>query len=166
MSDTPEKSWFKQAWPWFVFSIPLLTIVAGVITYKIAADNPHSMVQDDYFKKGLAINQSIAKQNYAKELMLSATIAVDKQADLIIVKFDDVGVEANQLKLLFSHPTKERLDKALLLEKLSPNEFAAQAPELKQAYWHIRMLDNDDSWLLKARWHYPQEDSLQIGHQR
>ncbi|TQV87495.1 FixH family protein [Aliikangiella coralliicola] len=160
--DSQQKPWFKQFWPWLVFSIPLLTIVAGVITFQIASDQPHSMVQDDYFKKGLAINQSLAKQAFAKELNLSAQLEVDTASQLLVVKLNGEQTDFRQLKLTFSHPTQQKLDQNLQLEKLSAQEYVAQLPELPQAYWHIRLLNDTETWLLKSRWHYPESSQLTI----
>lgn len=162
MSEQQPKSWFKQAWPWFVFSIPVLTVIAGIITYQIAAERPHSMVQDDYFKKGLAINQSLAKQEQAKLLGLNADLQVDKQSQLLSVKLHG-QTQAASLQLMFSHPTQEKLDQLVSLSLLSSDEFVAQMPELPQAHWHIRLTDNQQSWLLKDRWHYPEMSHITIG---
>jgi len=166
MNDQNEKPWFKQAWPWFVFSIPLLTIVAGVLTYQIAADKPHSMVQDDYFKKGLAINQSLAKQKNAEVLKLEAVIKVDDASELLIIRFANEKIAANQLLLSFSHPTQEKYDQFLQADKLTDNEFITQIPSLPQAHWHIRLTDKEENWLLKSRWHYPHENQLAISFNR
>lgn len=161
MQDQSEKSWFQQPWPWFIFSIPLLTVIAGVITYNIAANQPHSMVQDDYFKKGLAINQSLAKQEQAKTLNIVAEIQIDAQSQLISVNLAG-SAKPNELQLLFSHPTQEKLDQTIQLTPISQNEFLGQLPPLKKAYWHIRLTDSDETWLLKHRWHYPESSQLII----
>jgi len=48
MSHHPEitdtKPWYKQFWPWFLISIPLLTVIAGIITLIIALKNPDYLV--------------------------------------------------------------------------------------------------------------------------
>ena len=109
MTEENQKPGYKQAWPWFVISIPLLTVVAGIITFMIAAEKPHSMVQDDYFKKGLAINQSLAKQENAKNLGLNATVDMESDAGLLTVKFAGSTIPAKQIKLIFLKEWPENL---------------------------------------------------------
>ena len=40
MTEENQKPGYKQAWPWFVISIPLLTVVAGIITFIISMYHP------------------------------------------------------------------------------------------------------------------------------
>lgn len=160
------KPWYKQGWPWFVISFPLLTVVAGIATYFIAANQPHSMVQDDYFKKGMAINQSIGKLQLAKDKMLVASITTDKESKLITIDLKGEKIAAKRLNLFFSHPTQTAKDHSVTLDNLSGSEFIGELPELAQAYWHIRLADTDDNWHLKARWNYPESDQIKIDSQQ
>lgn len=160
------KPWYKQGWPWFVISFPLLTVVAGIATYFIAANQPHSMVQDDYFKKGLAINQSIGKLQLAKDKMLVANIRADKESNLITIDLEGNNISAKRLNLFFSHPTQTAKDHIVTLENLSSTQFIGELPKLSQAYWHIRLADIDDNWHLKARWHYPEAVRLKVDSQQ
>lgn len=166
MNENSQKPWFKQVWPWFIISFPLMTVIAGLITYKIAANNPVSMVKDDYFKSGLAINQVLEKQNKAKKLNMSATIEADKPSQLLFIKLTTTKEQAPlsqpKLQLIFSHPTQEKLDVQLTLEKLNEGEFAAQLPALPQANWHIKLVDIRNNWLIKGRWNYPQANEPEL----
>ncbi|WP_444994093.1 FixH family protein [Aliikangiella sp. IMCC44359] len=165
MQNSDIKPWYQQKWPWLIISLPLLTVIAGIITYQIAANKPHSMVKDDYFKEGLAINQSITKLENARAIDLKATINIDKDAELMFIKLstnNSVPVKATSIKVFFSHPTQAKLDQTILFEKLSSDEFVAAPPQLPQAYWHIRIMDEQENWLLKKRWHYPENNHLEI----
>ncbi|TQV71643.1 FixH family protein [Aliikangiella marina] len=162
MTEEQQTSWFKQPWAWFVFAIPLLTVVAGIATLMIAADKPHSMVQDDYFKKGLAINQSLAKQEKAVELKLKVSLSIESENGLMNVNFDGSPISANQIKLIFSHPTKESFDRIVTLDKLSDNQYIGPSPELSDANWYVRMLDIEESWLLKGRWSIPSDNEITL----
>lgn len=154
MNEHTTTPWFKQVWPWIIIAIPLLTIIAGIITYQIAANHPVSMVQDDYFKSGLAINQVLERQTKAKALNISASIKFNPESRLLLVKLSP-PIKARQLLLTFSHPTQKKYDTQIILEQLADDEFAAEAPNLTQTNWHIQLVNNTDGWLLKTRWHYP-----------
>lgn len=158
--------WYKQGWPWFVISFPILTVFAGIATYIIAANQPHSMVQDDYFKKGLAINQSIEKQELAIRKNLTALINAKQDSGLVSIDLQGDNITASQLQLVFSHPTQTTRDRQITLDRLAANEFVGQLPELPQAFWHIRLSDQNDSWHLKSRWHFPENSQLHIKSQK
>ena len=43
---TDTKPWYRQFWPWLLISIPLLTVIAGIITLMIALKHPDQLVVD------------------------------------------------------------------------------------------------------------------------
>ncbi|WP_196137946.1 FixH family protein [Aliikangiella sp. G2MR2-5] len=155
------RPWYKEFWPWLVFSIPFLTVVAGVATYFIAADQPHSMVKDNYFKEGLAINRAIKKVNAAKELNLVAEIKLDRSNGLISAKLNQ-DIQSNQITILLSHPTRSERDHQIPLDGISQSEYIGQLPELSKAYWYIQISPNSEQWILKSRFHYPESENLTI----
>ena len=124
------------------------------------------MVQDDYFKKGMAINQSIEKVQLAKDKKLVASIKIDKENKLITIDLAGEKITANRINLFFSHPTQTDKDRTVTLDKLSDTQFVGELPDLSQAYWHIRLADLDDNWHLKARWHYPESGQITVDSQQ
>ena len=152
------KPWYKQGWPWAIISIPILTVIAGVTTYFIAANQPHSMVKDDYFKEGMAINRSIEKQNKAISLNIVGNIFLDKESDLLKLQVTSNTKLSSKLEILFSHPTQDSNDRLVKLESISGNEYIGQLPELSPAHWYIRLNDAENTWIVKSRWHVQDSD--------
>ena len=72
--------WYRQFWPWFIMALPATVVVAGLTTWWIAARNADSLVADDYYKEGLAINRQLDKRRRAEELDLSAAIRFEAGA--------------------------------------------------------------------------------------
>src|SRR5690606_40709111 len=48
--------WYKQFWPWFLISILVFAVVIGLGLLYVSMLNPDSMVRDNYYKEGRAIN--------------------------------------------------------------------------------------------------------------
>ena len=65
-STTPAVTpWYRQAWPWFLISLPATAVVAGLITFYLAARGWDGPVANDYYKQGLAINEELTRSNRA-----------------------------------------------------------------------------------------------------
>ncbi len=68
MSNTPPVSTAhlsQQAWwcfphVWLVVSLPALVVVASFITLYIAAVGKDPVIDEDYYRKGLEINKTLA----------------------------------------------------------------------------------------------------------
>ncbi len=160
--STDVLPWYKQGWPWAIIAIPILTVIAGITTYFIAANQPHSMVKDDYFKEGLAINRSIEKQNRAIELGIAAEVSLDKVNNLTIVKLVSSSKLPSELNLLFSHPTQSKNDQLVQLQSVAGTEYIGEMPKLIPANWYIQLSDKEITWILKSRWDIEQTEKLSV----
>ncbi len=65
MNEDQVKAWYKQFWPWFLIALPGSVVIASVATIIIAIKNPDSIVVDDYYKAGLAINRDLSREQLA-----------------------------------------------------------------------------------------------------
>ena len=80
------KPWYKQFWPWFVIAFPITAVIAGTATVIIAMHEPDGLVADDYYKEGLAINRTLAKEQMAKQLNLSAELSLKNNQVILYLK--------------------------------------------------------------------------------
>ena len=69
---SPPPPWYKQFWPWFLITFPAIAVIAGIITIILAVKSDDGLVKDDYYKAGLAINQTLERTQKAKELNMRA----------------------------------------------------------------------------------------------
>jgi len=74
LSPPASKPWYREFWPWFLISLPATAVIAGVTTAAIAATSADGLVVGDYYKAGLAINQTLARDDVAQALALTATL--------------------------------------------------------------------------------------------
>lgn len=161
-TDTDLTPWYKQGWPWALITIPLLTIIACGVTIYIAFNTDDSLVKDNYYKEGLAINQSIDRVNQANLLALVAKIEIDKTSNLLHLNLSSNQSLPETLIIEFSHPTLQSKDQRFELASLTGGDYAAELKQIENAYWHISLEDQTKSWLLKTRWLYPENSSLVI----
>jgi hypothetical protein len=65
---TDTKPWWKYGHVWLIIAGPLAVVVAGFVTLVIAIRIPDPVVAEDYYRRGLDINKTLATE---KDLQLA-----------------------------------------------------------------------------------------------
>jgi uncharacterized protein len=160
--DLDSEPWYKQGWPWALIAIPFLTVIAGVITFKLALDSSDGLVQDDYYKKGLAINRNLDKLDFAKKMDVKVKLTIDRNSSLIFMKLLSKSDVPSSVILRFAHPTQKEKDKEFLFSHLNGEDYVADLSEISPGYWHVSLTDEKNQWIVKSRWLYPDKMSIQM----
>jgi len=56
------KPWWQYGHVWLIIAGPAAVVVAGFVTLAIAIKTPDPVVAEDYYKRGLNINQTLAAE--------------------------------------------------------------------------------------------------------
>jgi hypothetical protein len=67
-TESQSKPWWKYPLVWLVIGGPLVVMVASIVTMVIAIRSPDPVVEQDYYRKGLNINQTLADEK-AREML-------------------------------------------------------------------------------------------------
>lgn len=144
-----EQPWYKQFWPWFIIALPASVVVAGFVTLYIAISNKHSMVDDQYYKEGMAINQRLEQDSLAAQLNMLARVNFDWQAMTVTVELS--GDDSPQsLTLLLLHPVKDSYDRRLEMHSDDGVNFTALLEVRLQHSYYLRILPGDERWRLNG----------------
>lgn len=73
-SSRPSR-WHREPLVWMVLAIPAAAVVAGAVMLVLANATWDGLVADDYYKRGLEINRSLARDEEAVRLRLHASLA-------------------------------------------------------------------------------------------
>lgn len=138
--------WYRQFWPWFLMALPAAVVVAGITTLVIALRHGDSLVSDNYYRDGLAINKVIAQDQRARELGLEAVVEVSADGQLNIRLYSGAAVsgastavpEALTLQLL--HPASAESDRHLIVLAASPGRYLGELPPLNAHRYYLRLL--------------------------
>lgn len=68
VSPEPRAPWWKFGHVWLVLAGPVVVVIAGFVTFYLAVSQPDPMVTEDYYRKGMEINQTLAKDGTASSL--------------------------------------------------------------------------------------------------
>lgn len=151
--------WYRQFWPWFLISLPLTAVIAGIATLFIAAHNPDGLVADNYYKEGLAINQELDRDRHAAALGLSALVRIETTAHRLVLTLDgpaNAG-QAGDIELRMIHPTRSHLDRTLALTRESGNRWSAALDNPAPGRWHLQLESASGEWRLTGRLALPEQ---------
>lgn len=122
-SALDNKPWYRQFWPWFLIALPASVVVAGLTTVYIAFKGADDLVNDNYYRDGLAINKRLEQDQVALKMGLTADISLDAESGELFVVIKGEEVSDKQLFLQLLHPTDENRDRDYVLSLMSPNRY-------------------------------------------
>lgn len=159
--------WYKQFWPWFLISFPAIAVIAGIATIIIAVKSDDGLVNDDYYKAGLAINQTLERKQKAHELNLNASINWDKLTQTITLKLTGKMSELPpRLNMQLAHATLANHDQAVTLF-LSPDRksYTGRIKTIKTGNWIIILEPEEKNWRISGRVTLPKQTQWHINSQ-
>ncbi len=152
MDQHQTSPWYKQFWPWFLIALPGAVVIASIATIIIATRNPDSVVVDDYYKAGLAINRDLSREQRADRLNIRGIMRLDqdnKGVRIIINAADQARPQKLQLHIL--HPTLSDRDQSITLLRADESAYNGSITPLKPGTWNIILESNSPSWRIQRR---------------
>ncbi|MYM58580.1 hypothetical protein GTG28_05020 [Vibrio sp. OCN044] len=155
------KPWYKQFWPWFLIILPMTVVVWTIITVIVFSNNSVSLVTEDYYKKGKAINIDISKINVARDLELSA--AVSSENNDVVISFNKGQLKHYPaITALFAHRTLPDRDFTKLLTSDAGGQYRLTLDKSLQGPWFIELTPHDEQWLIQGRVTFPTEANVEL----
>lgn len=154
LSAPTSKPWYREPWPWFLISLPATAVIAGLATVWIAYQSADGLVVGDYYKAGLAINQTLARDDAARALDLTATLTHEAGA-LGITLTGRLQDFPDQLKLTLAHPTRQGMDQTLVLNHAGGGHYRTSMPAMSAGKWHAELTEPASTWRLSGVLHTP-----------
>jgi len=134
--------WYHHFWPWFIVALLGTTVAAGIATVVIAVRSADSLVVDDYYRNGKAINRSLAADREAalREARARVRIALpgDAQADGVRVALQILGDAPPAIDLSLSHVTRAERDERVRLEPDGSGAYVSDRP-LPQGRFYLTL---------------------------
>ncbi len=124
-TPTHPQPWFREPWPWILMAGPAIVIVAGFTTLWLAISSDDGLVADDYYKRGLAINQTLSRGQAARDLGLSADVGLSDETGRVTVTMHGAANLPDVLNLRLVHPTRAVSDQLLELRKAGASTYTA-----------------------------------------
>lgn len=150
-SDT-NRPWYREFWPWFLMLFPAAAVVGGIITWRVAADSNDGVVEDDYYKQGLAINRVLARDRAAAARGLAGELRFEGERVMLrLTGRPESWPQAMTLRVL--HPTRAGMDQTIVLTARDAGEYEGRCQALPPGKWKLLLEDDARTWRLGGELH-------------
>ena len=162
--DSVVRPWYREPWPWILAAGPLIVVIAAFYTAWLAVKSDDGLVTEDYYRKGLAANQTIASSAQATRMGLVAGVRIE--ADTLSVRLaasDTAFVKPPTLAITISHPTRAGLDQSRVLVRKGDLYFGdVRLPAT--GHWLVLLEDEPKTWRLMGNVILPAHGETLIGN--
>lgn len=142
------RPWYREPWPWLLMAGPAIVVVAGIYTAWLAIATSDGLVTDDYYKKGLSANQTIARSEAAERLGVSAGLRFSADSVSIVLQADRSRfVPPPALHVSLSHPTRAGLDQTAVARR-EGNAYVGTLRLPASGHWIVLLEDEARTWRL------------------
>lgn len=149
--------WWKEPWPWILMAGPATVIVASAITIYLAVTTSDGLVADDYYKRGLAINQELARSDRARAAGLRARLTLDIESGAVVVLLEGAEHPPAQLRLALTHPTRAGLDRKITLVRGPDGSYVGRI-DMAARGRRLAVLENEThDWRLRGELALPRQ---------
>ena len=136
------KPWYREPRPWILMSGPAAVIVAGAATMWLAYASQDGLVADDYYKRGLAINRVLAREDEAQRLGISAEVRIAPGRLGVVLH----GESPDVIFVHLVHATRAGHDLRLRIARSEGDAYEAALPPLPAGHWHVSIEDALRRW--------------------
>jgi len=158
-----HQPWYRQGWPWFLFGLPAISVVVGITLYIIANYwNVDSIVAGDYSKDGKGVELRDERYRRAQSLGLSAHATVREDSISIKVSAAQETDLPAVLRLVIIHPTQDRFDQKVLLQKGEEGVYSGPIKLLHASRWRFQLENESRDWSMTGDAYIPTETEVSI----
>jgi hypothetical protein len=151
MTTSASRPWYRQPWPWLLMAGPAIVIVAGIVTTVIAVRTSDGMVADDYYKQGLGINRTLARDAKAGALRAKAEVQFNEERTRVRLRLTG-DTQPARLGMTLVHPTRAGGDQSIVLTHGGGGFYEGGIAAPHPGAWRLRIEDAEGGWRLTGVW--------------
>ena len=139
--------WYREPLVWMVLAIPATAVLGGVVMLVLANATWDGLVADDYYRQGMQINRSLARDAEAARLGLVAALAFPASG-VVEARLTGAGTDGDRLTLRFAHATRTNADIQVRLTRSAGGVWRGALPPLPSGKWYAEL--GNERWRLAA----------------
>lgn len=156
MSTEKSASWYTHFWPWFLIAIPTSSFIVGGVVIYLANTTSDSLVVDDYYKEGKAINANIDKTSRAKYLNITTDLQINESGSVTLTFHSGIPQSGEALKLSLYHVTLEDKDMEAVLTRDASGIYRGSFEFSVLGKWQASLLPFTEEWKIQNTVYLPQ----------
>ena len=135
----PSPHWYQEPFVWLLIGIPASAVLMAAIMIPLAVMSDDGLVEEDYYRRGLEINRSMARAEHARTLSISGVATLEKGR--LTVRLSGAVALADQYILHARHRTQGQVDFEVVLRKRNGVYVTDHFPlsELSDR-WHLEIV--------------------------
>jgi hypothetical protein len=146
VEDSVGGPWYRHAWPWFIVVLLGTSVAGSIATAVIAISGRDALVDDDWYRNGMAINRRIEREERAAALGISASGRIDSVTGEVWLELS--GEDAGPVVVLeLSHPTRAERDALLTLQRAADGVYRGSLDAPLQGRRFYARLEPEDETL-------------------
>lgn len=155
--------WYRHRAPWLLMAGPLVVVVASFITIWLAIRTDDGLVTNDYYRKGLAINQTLKLSERARSLGLQAALGLEvDRIHLRLAARDRTFTPPARIQVTVSHPTRAGMDQTQVLN-LREGHYVGHFRLPPDGHWIVLLEDEEKTWRILGNMILPADGEVLLG---
>jgi len=149
--SSPRTPWYRQPWPWLLMAGPAIVVVASLFTGWLAVNTDDGVVADDYYKRGLSINQRLERVKRAEALHMTATLDIAADGAIrVMLESPSSDPEATPaaVRVFITHPTRAGQDRRAQLLRGPDGRYAGRTEPVPPGRWLVAV--ETEAWRIPA----------------
>jgi hypothetical protein len=155
------RPWHRELWPWLLMSGPVAVVIASAATLWLSIASNDGLVADDYYKRGLAINQTLSREQRAAAGNYRAQVLFSNAFDRMRIVLSGEAMPA-ALDVRFVHATRAGLDQRVRLPAIAPGVYEASLRMPHAGSWRLIVQDEAGTWRLHGECIVPTQTTLTL----
>lgn len=144
--------WHREPLVWMVLAIPAAAVIAGGVMLVLANVTWDGLVADDYYRRGMEINRSLARDAEAARLGIRASVAFPAPG-VVVVRIADRNDAAaasggDRLHLRFARAARAGKDIRILMTRDAAGTWRGPLPAMAPGKWYVEL--GNERWRLAA----------------
>jgi len=152
---TDNRPWYKEPYVLMLIGVPLSSVIMGIFFISLAVNTKDTLVRDNYYKDGLAINQEMKWDKKSVELDIELSVLIEgNNASIAINKSRQTPPTTLTLKL--SHPTLKEKDRDAFLQHSQKGNYKGFINNLEDGRYYIMVESIEQQWRIRKSVHITQ----------